>query len=69
VDDEFGIEIERALDKVGQKRRKKHFFNEEGIAFEPFNIRRDIADGLITQEGALIHRKKAGDAWLDSITD
>ena len=48
MDDEFGIEIERALDKLGQKRRKKHFFNEEGIAFEPFNIRRDIADGLIT---------------------
>ena len=44
-------------------------FNEEGIAFEPFNMRRDIADGLSTQEGELISRKKAGDAWLDSIKD
>ena len=32
-------------------------------------MRRDIADGLSTQEGELINRKKAGDAWLDSIKD
>jgi len=45
--------MEDADDKFGYKRKKKHLFNDEGVPIEPFNIRDDVREGIITQEGAL----------------
>jgi hypothetical protein len=28
-------------------------YNEDGVKFEPFNIRQDVEDGLITQDGVV----------------
>ena len=49
----FQFEMEDADDKFGYKRKKKHLFNDEGVPIEPFNIRDDVREGIITQEGAL----------------
>lgn len=51
VDDDFKKEFMAAANKHGYKRKKKHMFNEDGVAMEPFHIRNDIRDGLLTQEG------------------
>jgi hypothetical protein len=40
--------MEDADEKFGCKRKKKHLFNEEGLPIEPFNIRDDVANGIIT---------------------
>lgn len=67
-----------AAGKYAQKRKKKHLFNESGVAFEPFSLRNDIRDGLVTEDGLVktslqeFDRKQrreayeASDAWLES---
>ena len=47
VDDNFKTELLKAANEHGYKRKKKHMFNEDGVEFEPFNIRNDIRDGLL----------------------
>ena len=61
--------MEDADEKFGYKRKKKHLFNEEGLPIEPFNIRDDVANGIITQEGALKRQKRDDDPWLASIQE
>lgn len=64
----FQLEVEDAFDKYGQKRKKKHMYNEEGVKFEPFNIRQDVEDGLITQDGVVKKlQMQEEDPWLQSI--
>ena len=53
-------------------------FTEDGIEIEPFHLRNDIRDGLVTADGLVkqslpdferkMNREAAGatDAWLDS---
>jgi len=53
IDDEFKKELLEAANKHGYKRKKKHIFTEDGVEIEPFHIRNDIRDGLLTQEGYL----------------
>lgn len=65
----FLLEMEDADEKFGQKRKRKHMFNEEGVPIEPFNIRDDVAQGIITQEGALKRQRREEDPWLQSIQD
>lgn len=59
--------MEDADEKFGYKRKRKHLFNDEGIPIEPFNIRDDVRDGIITSDGALKWQKREIDPWLDSI--
>ena len=52
VDDEFKKGVLDAANKFGQKRKKKHMFTEfqgEVIPIEPFHIRNDIKEGLLTE--------------------
>ena len=63
-----------AASKFGYKRKKKHTYTEEGIPIEPFNIREDVASGLLSKEGYLQnslrdHENKDRDAWLDTIQE
>ena len=51
IDDEFKKGLVEAANKHGYKRRKKHMFTEDGIEIEPFHLRNDIRDGLLTSEG------------------
>ena len=51
VDDEFKMGLLEAASKHGYKRRKKHMFTDDGIEIEPFHLRNDIRDGLLTSEG------------------
>lgn len=75
VDDDFKTGLLDAANRFGQKRKKKHMFTETGVPIEPFHIKNDIRDGLLTEQGFL---KKSlqdydkldnteRDAWLDSI--
>ena len=51
-------------------------FTEDGVEIEPFHIRNDIRDGLLTTDGFIKtslrdfdrkqERDAVGDAWLDS---
>lgn len=71
VDEEFKLGVLDAANRFGQKRKKKHMFNEAGIPIEPFNIRDDVKSGLLTEDGFLKRslQEKGGDrdAWLESI--
>ena len=51
VDDDFKKELLEAANKHGYKRKKKHMFNDGGVEIEPFHIRNDIRDGLLTTDG------------------
>ena len=53
VDDEFKTGLLDAAHRFGQKRKKKHMFTETGVPIEPFHIRNDIRDGLLTEQGFL----------------
>ena len=56
VDDEFKTELMDAASKFGQKRKKKYLFTEmkgEMVPIEPFNIKSDVREGLLTKEGLL----------------
>ena len=53
VDDEFKKGLLEAANKHGYKRKKKHMFTEDGVEIEPFHIRNDIREGLLTTEGYL----------------
>ena len=78
VDDDFKMGFMAASNKHGYKRKKKHMFTESGVEVEPFHLRNDIRDGLLTHEGYIktnlrdFDRKQAreafdaSDAWLDS---
>ena len=65
------------MEKYGQKRRKKHAFADDGeTPIEPFHMRQDMEEGIVTREGALnienMHRRKAldeEDPWLASIVE
>lgn len=70
VDEEFKFEVKDAVNKFGYKRKKKYMYNEDGIPFEPFNIRDDVRSGLLTEDGFLkrsLQETKEKDPWLDSI--
>ncbi len=78
MDDEFKKELVEAANKHGYKRKKKHMFTDDGVEIEPFHLRNDIRDGLLTSDGFVktslrdFDRKQemqsmgASDAWLDS---
>ena len=78
IDDDFKKGLVTAANKHGYKRKKKHMFNEGGDAIEPFHMRNDIRDGLLTEEGYIKTSLKdydrkmnneaqvGTDAWLDS---
>lgn len=51
VDDDFKKELLVAANKHGYKRKKKHLYTEDGVEIEPFHIRNDIKDGLLTSDG------------------
>ena len=76
IDDAFRKELVQAANKHGYKRKKKHMFTDDGVEIEPFHLRNDIKEGLLTADGFIktslrdFDRKKeleaVGDAWLDS---
>ena len=51
VDDDVTTGLLQAANKHGYKRKKKHMFTDDGVEIEPFHIRNDIRDGLLTSEG------------------
>ena len=77
VDEEFQTGVGEAADKFAVKRKKKHLFNEAGIAIEPFNSQNDILEGKLTSEGVFkMNREKdrggevsEEDAWYESIKE
>ena len=63
-----------AAQRFGVKRKKKHMFNDAGMAIEPFNLENDIKEGVLTREGVFkMEREKRyeeeelEDAWYESI--
>ena len=76
VYDDFKKELIEAANKHGYKRKKKHMFTDDGVEIEPFHIRNDIRDGLLTSDGFIrtslrdFDRKQQNeefnDAWLES---
>ena len=46
-------------------------FNEAGVAFEPFHLKREREEGYFDSDGNYIQYKldEVKDAWLDSLAD
>jgi hypothetical protein len=51
VDEEFKLGVGEVAEKFAKKRKKKYLFNEVGVPIEPFNLKNDIREGIITREG------------------
>jgi hypothetical protein len=77
IDEEFRLGVGEAAGKFGEKRRKKHLFNDAGIPIEPFNLQNDMKEGFLTREGVFKMLRELAkeideeepDAWLESIKD
>ncbi|KAL3150641.1 hypothetical protein ABBQ32_000442 [Trebouxia sp. C0010 RCD-2024] len=70
-----GIEDTSILEDVAEAEeeydRPEQAFNEAGVAFEPFHLKREREEGYFDSDGNYIQYKldEVKDAWLDSLAD